>query len=296
MDPNSPTEFPHDTEFGKVVAAGEVVTQFIPNSLRTLSPGFSGSKVPVIAIINAVAHFAQAAQRLDLIKKVLFYDKASAYAQLVEIMPILGVDPTAPEVLCMTHDIPNKDKDILHAVIGICTESGELAEALLQTMLGHAAELDDVNVKEESGDILWYMAIAFDRMGTDFPSEMDRVIRKLRTRFPDKFTNDKANTRDLTAERATLEIDTSSEHYKAFCAHVSANPGDSDDVAVQALRTAFPNDAKLSRDDYVAALLKTCRGKLDGSFPKPPPASVIAGIVNDLAGVKRREAEGENNG
>ena len=55
------------------------------------------------------------------------------------------------------------------------------------------------------GDILWYMAIACDELGSSIDMEMDRVIRKLQTRFPDKFTKAEAITRDLEAEREELE-------------------------------------------------------------------------------------------
>lgn len=46
---------------------------------------------------------------------------------------------------------------ILHAAIGAMTEVGEL---LLAT--------DDINLKEEMGDICWYVAIACDELGIGF--------------------------------------------------------------------------------------------------------------------------------
>lgn len=92
----------------------------------------------------------------------------------------------------------------LHAAIGLCTESGELIDALKKSMF-YGRELDLVNVKEEAGDILWYLAILFDEIGTDFETEMERVINKLKTRFPEKFTEEAAYTRDLEKERSVLE-------------------------------------------------------------------------------------------
>jgi len=93
---------------------------------------------------------------------------------------------------------------ILHAAIGLVTESGELIDAIKkQTFYGK--ELDVVNIKEEAGDLLWYLAILFDELGTDFETEMDRVINKLKVRFPDKFTEQDAFERNLKEERETLE-------------------------------------------------------------------------------------------
>lgn len=93
---------------------------------------------------------------------------------------------------------------ILHAAIGLVTESGELIDAIKKSTF-YGRELDVVNVKEEAGDILWYLAILFDELGTDFETEMSRVIEKLETRFPEKFTEDAVYNRDLEAERKVLE-------------------------------------------------------------------------------------------
>lgn len=95
---------------------------------------------------------------------------------------------------------------ILHAAIGCVTESGELLDALKKQMF-YGRELDVVNVKEEAGDILWYLAILFDELGTDFETESNRVINKLKTRFPDKFTEETVYNRDLKTERKVLEED-----------------------------------------------------------------------------------------
>lgn len=93
---------------------------------------------------------------------------------------------------------------LLHAGIGMVTEAGEFIDQLKKHLF-YRKELDLVNLKEELGDILWYVAIAMSALETDFPTEMDRVIRKLRARFPDKFSDDKANNRDLDNERQVLE-------------------------------------------------------------------------------------------
>lgn len=95
------------------------------------------------------------------------------------------------------------DPRVLHASIGLVTESAELADALKKSMF-YGKELDLLNVKEEAGDILWYLAILFDAIGTDFDTEMNRVIEKLKGRFPDKFTMEKAEVRNLPNERRIL--------------------------------------------------------------------------------------------
>jgi hypothetical protein len=50
---------------------------------------------------------------------------------------------------------------LAHAAIGICTEVGELQDALKKELI-YGKPIDPVNVLEECGDVLWYLAIGFD--------------------------------------------------------------------------------------------------------------------------------------
>ena len=96
------------------------------------------------------------------------------------------------------------DPRLLHAAYGIVTEAGELLDAIKKATF-YGKPLDTVNVAEEIGDLMWYIAIACDALATDLGDIMDRNIAKLRTRYPDKFTTEAATNRDLDAERKTLE-------------------------------------------------------------------------------------------
>lgn len=99
------------------------------------------------------------------------------------------------------------DPDILralHAVMGLCTESGEALDALKKHIF-YAKQLDVVNLQEELGDLFWYAAILADVCQFTFEDTMDKNIKKLMTRYPDKFTEKAAVLRDLEAEREVLE-------------------------------------------------------------------------------------------
>lgn len=93
---------------------------------------------------------------------------------------------------------------LLHAGIGMATESGEFLDAL-KKHLYYGKPLDLTNLREEIGDLLWYMAIALDELDTDFDEVMETNINKLRIRYPDKFKASNALERDLDAEREELE-------------------------------------------------------------------------------------------
>ena len=94
--------------------------------------------------------------------------------------------------------------DLLHAGIGLATESGEFLDALKKTIF-YGKVLDKVNLAEELGDILWYVALAMRALDTDFDTQMQINIDKLKARFPDKFTEFDAENRNLDVERKILE-------------------------------------------------------------------------------------------
>jgi NTP pyrophosphatase (non-canonical NTP hydrolase) len=95
-------------------------------------------------------------------------------------------------------------KRLLHAGIGLSTESGEFIDALKKHIF-YGKELDRVNLTEEIGDLFWYLAIASDELNIDFESVMSKNIEKLNARYGEKFTADKAENRDLNNERTILE-------------------------------------------------------------------------------------------
>jgi len=100
----------------------------------------------------------------------------------------------------------NSEKNIrlLHAGIGLATESGEFID-MLKKHLYYGKELDLVNLIEEISDIFWYCAIACDALEVDMNKVMQINIEKLAARYPDRFTEEAAINRDLETERKILE-------------------------------------------------------------------------------------------
>jgi NTP pyrophosphatase (non-canonical NTP hydrolase) len=105
----------------------------------------------------------------------------------------------------------------VHAVLGLASEVGEVADALKRKLF-YNKPLDPVHLQEELGDINWYgrgllldvanqMLIAEDQdLRTKTPEEIDdQNIAKLRARYPEKFTEEQALNRDHAKERAALE-------------------------------------------------------------------------------------------
>lgn len=92
---------------------------------------------------------------------------------------------------------------LLHGALGLCTEAGEIQDALKRKVM-YGKELDLTNIKEEVGDLLWYCALILDEVGSSFEEVMEMNIAKLKKRYPQGFTEQDALNRNLEAESAVL--------------------------------------------------------------------------------------------
>lgn len=92
---------------------------------------------------------------------------------------------------------------ILHSTMGVATEAGELLDAVKKHVY-YGKDFDEVNIREEVGDVFWYLAILADELGFDFESVMQKNIEKLRARYQGGFTEKAAINRDLIKEQEIL--------------------------------------------------------------------------------------------
>lgn len=164
---------------------------FISDAIRTKSDKFYGDDINQDEFAAILSDFILVGSELDTIKKHMFYGKKSHYAA-----------ESIEESLDGANNIVHED--IIHGVLGVATEAVELCEAL-NSSLDSGLALDTVNIKEEMGDIFWYLAILANRLDISFDEVQTTVINKLRARYPDKFTEDDAVNRDLDLERKILE-------------------------------------------------------------------------------------------
>jgi NTP pyrophosphatase (non-canonical NTP hydrolase) len=102
------------------------------------------------------------------------------------------------------HFQASKEDDLLHGAAGVCTEGGELMD-IFKRFRFYGKPVDWVHVKEEAGDVLWYLALVCHSAGISLEEVAKTNIEKLRVRYPQKFDNAAALNRDLDAERRTLE-------------------------------------------------------------------------------------------
>jgi|SRR5882672_1437074 len=93
---------------------------------------------------------------------------------------------------------------LIHAVLGMSSEVGELADALKKHII-YGKALDEVNILEENGDLSWYQAVMLHAIKRSISEAHERNIAKLKVRYGDKFDSHKALNRNLEEERKALE-------------------------------------------------------------------------------------------
>jgi len=144
---------------------------YLEQSQKTDAHGnYNFSEATRTRLINALRRYLTSMQELDAIKRDIFYVK------------------NTPE------DLVDTPRGFTHGILGVATESQELCETFLDH-LENGTPLDEVNLREESGDVLWYVACILREAGTTFEAAMAGNIAKLKERFPDKFDEKKARGR-----------------------------------------------------------------------------------------------------
>jgi NTP pyrophosphatase (non-canonical NTP hydrolase) len=166
------------------------MTNYVDEAIVTASDKFCKESLSATQLRSIIQGILHGNDPLDNAKKALFYGA-----------PIRFVTPvTSPHVEGVYGSI---NPDLIHGVLGMVTESIELLEALDKALRGDG--LDTVNISEELGDIFWYMALMSRALGVSFEQIQEANINKLKARYPEKFSQEKALSRDLETERGVLE-------------------------------------------------------------------------------------------
>lgn len=79
------------------------------------------------------------------------------------------------------------DSPIECAALGLCGEAGEFAD-LLKKHLYHGHPLIHDRATKELGDVLWYVALACERLGVSLEAVARANIEKLLKRYPEGFS------------------------------------------------------------------------------------------------------------
>lgn len=118
-----------------------------------------------------------------------YMQKNQQYQQFVDSRTLKDLNPVSSRVQSQSTGT------LLHAVIGISGESGELIDAVKKHVF-YGKDLDVNNVKEELGDILFYVGMACNALGISMDDVLDQNVEKLSKRYKEKFTEKEAIERN----------------------------------------------------------------------------------------------------
>lgn len=90
-----------------------------------------------------------------------------------------------------------------NAARGLAGDAGEVSSAVMR-YIEYGRELDRVNLLEEVGDCLWRLNQICAATGLTLEQAMEANIAKLSARYPGKYTDELAQNRDHTRERAAI--------------------------------------------------------------------------------------------
>lgn len=93
---------------------------------------------------------------------------------------------------------------------GLSDEVGEIGSAIEKWMY-YGQELDTLNLKEEIGDCLWYLAQMANALGMKLEDIASSNIKKLETRYPDRFTTEDSKEENRDREKEAQVVGESNE-------------------------------------------------------------------------------------
>lgn len=171
-------------------------------------------KLDINSIVPLLESFVAVGNLIDVIKKDTFYGIPTDPVKLQARSDRISKNTISMNVQSRQYfntpgsqpiTIPQLDPRVVHAIIGLATESVELIEALLLS-IASGEPIDRVNVLEELGDQGWYTAILVDALNASWSNIHETNIAKLAARNKGKSFNAEATiNRDVDAERIILE-------------------------------------------------------------------------------------------
>lgn len=87
--------------------------------------------------------------------------------------------------------------------MGIANEAGEVISPI-KAAIFYGRELDEENLKEELGDLLFFINLMAYELNVSFEELLDMNARKLFTRYPEGFSEEAANLRNIRSEQDAM--------------------------------------------------------------------------------------------
>ena len=89
----------------------------------------------------------------------------------------------------------DKTKGLNVTGLGCSGEAGEVA-GVVKKHLFHHHPLDEAKLREELGDVLWYIALGAHSLGTTLENIAKENVEKLKARYPNGFETERSMNRE----------------------------------------------------------------------------------------------------
>lgn len=180
---------------------------YLEESGRTIAPDIHTELSPLETSLlrRAFSDGIVAGQCCDSIKRKLFYGLDQEERHLPSnVIALNGLGGSALTEHLKQFASSHDANDLIHGIIGGAGEAGELLDALATAMITQT-EIDRINVIEEIGDQLWYLALTLRAVNSTFDEAMELNIQKLKNRYPEQWSQESVLNRDVESEREILE-------------------------------------------------------------------------------------------
>lgn len=183
--------------------------------------GMSFTEEKINLIMNLLNFFIKVSEVADHLKKNIIYGKKYSIVDLgnslEELKILLSKMDKVPPPIDLIKGSPvfyldSEKMELFHGILGIYTESGELLQVFRSTSPKDYKNnpIDYVNLLEELGDLRWYEALCIRILNRHHKKDVEKNIlktniKKLISRYPEKYDDEKALNRDLNKERSILE-------------------------------------------------------------------------------------------
>jgi NTP pyrophosphatase (non-canonical NTP hydrolase) len=139
--------------------------------------------------------------RRSLYEAFVFVARAAKSAKFQKDKIFFGAGQNSgfhpPTHILNVTNIGESDFDLLHAALGLVTEAAEFAE-----LWGRGSKEE---MLDELGDILWYLVLALNTLGSDLDEIMEINNAKLRERYGDSFSEDRWAAKDKSKEAEAVK-------------------------------------------------------------------------------------------
>ena len=151
--------------------------------------------LPMVLVYSVLESIKRSGAKAGKLKGHLFYGRELKNADLAQNQ----IDRDG-----LIQRMQNVPPDLIHSILGMADELAEITE-VISDYIYSGKRIDWENINEEYGDLLWFWSCGNSCRGMKNEKIAEMNIEKLRKRFGDKFSEEKANNRNLEEERKVFE-------------------------------------------------------------------------------------------